>query len=143
MATVDAIKRLHTSMIDTRRAYEKAHEEAKEPALKTLFGDMAALKQKDHDELHRVLSELGETPDEDGSFMTAVHKTVIAVRSAVKGVDRGALSAFASGEKTIVTDYDDALGQDDIRPATVDVLTRQKSALVTKIGDMEVMSRSQ
>ena len=139
MATLDAIKTLHTSMIDTRRAYEKAREETKMPDLKSFFGAMVDLRQKSHDELHEVLTEMGERPDEDGSFMTTVHRAVIGVRSAVTGVDHGSLSAFASGEENILKEYDDALGQNDLRQATSDLLRRQRATLVEKIGEMKAL----
>lgn len=140
MATVDAIKKLHTSMIDTRDGYEKARTEAEEPEVKALFDEMLALRHKHHEQLHRVLTAMGEEPDESGSFMSSVHRTVIAVRSAVKGVDRDALSSFASGEENIVKEYDDALGQDDIHAETTDLLTRQKAALLAKIDQMKAMA---
>ena len=139
MATVDAIKTLHTSMIDTRRAYETARDETQLPELKSLFESMVTLRKTDHDELHNVLAEMGEQPDEDGSFMTKVHRAVIGVRSAIKGVDRDALSAFASGEETIVKEYDDALGQDDLHQATSALLQEQRRTLVEKIAQMRAL----
>ena len=52
MSTVDAIKKLHTSVIDTRRAYETAEVETNDAGLKLFFSSMIALRQKDHDQLH-------------------------------------------------------------------------------------------
>lgn len=140
MATVDAIKTLHTSMIDTRRAYEKAASETKLPELKALFGGMVALRQNDHEQLHRVLTEMGEKPDEDGSFMTTVHRAVIGVRSAITGVDKGSLSAFASGEEKMVKEYDDALSQDDINNETRALLAHQKAVLAERIAQMKALA---
>ena len=140
IATVDAVKTLHTSMIDTRTAYEKAQAEARLPELRALFSSMVALRQKDHDELHRVLTEMGKKPDEDGSFMTAVHRAVIGARSAITGVDRGSLSAFASGEENIIKEYDDALGQSDIGQETAALLDRQKAVLERKIAEMKALA---
>lgn len=140
MATVDAIKTLHTSMIDTRRAYEKAAAETELPELKAFFSEMVALRQKDHEQLHRVLTEMGEKPDEEGSFMTTVHRAVIGTRSAIVGIDKGSLSAFASGEENIVKEYDNALGQSDIYPETTALLEHQKAALVERIAQMKALA---
>lgn len=140
MATVDAIKTLHTSMIDTRRAYEKAAAETELPELKAFFDGMVSLRQKDHEQLHRVLTEMGEQPDEDGSFMTTVHRAVIGARSAIVGIDEGSLSAFASGEDNIVKEYDDALRQSDIHQETATLLERQKAALLEKIAQMKALA---
>ncbi len=142
MALIDAVKTLHTSMLDTRAAYETASAEAEEPNLKSLFDEMVALRYKHHEQLHRVLTAAGEEPDESGSFMSNVHRTVIAVRSAIKGIDRDALSSFASGEENILKQYDEALAQDDIRPETLELLTRQKAALLEKIAEMEALARA-
>ena len=140
MATVDAIKTLHTSMIDTRRAYEKAAAETELPELKAFFGEMVALRQKDHEQLHRVLTEMGEKPDEDGSFMSTVHQAVIGARSAITGVGKGSLSAFAKGEENIVKEYEDALGQSDIHQETTSLLEHQKAALVERISQMKALA---
>ena len=59
---------------------------------------MATLRQKDHTELHRALLAAGETPDENGSFMTTVHETVVSVRAAIIGVSEKTLPAFIGGE---------------------------------------------
>ena len=63
---------------------------------------MVALKEKDHSEIHAGLSKLGEKPDDSGSFMSTVHKTVISVRSAVTGLGSNALSSFVMGEEQII-----------------------------------------
>ena len=56
-----------------------------------------------------MLSAAGLTPDEAGSFMSTVHKTVIGVRSAVVGLDAGSLSSFASGEENNLAKYDESI----------------------------------
>jgi len=74
----DSLKKLHTDLVDNRNGYEEAVNDA-EPPLKALFAEMVALKEKDHAELHGALTRPREKPDEDGSFMSTVHKTVISV----------------------------------------------------------------
>ena len=143
MSTSDAIKKLHTSMIDTRRAYEKAAGETADASLKSFFQSMITLRQTEHDSLHRALTEMGEKPDEDGSFMTTVHRAAIGIRASVTGIDRGALSAFASGEENILQEYDEALSQHDLHPETSELLRRQRSKLVDKIAAMKAMSSGQ
>ena len=53
--TTDALKKLHTAMLDTREGYEVAEKDAETPALKALFGQMIALRGKDHEEIHQAL----------------------------------------------------------------------------------------
>ena len=100
---------------------------------------MVALKEKDHAELHGALTRLGEKPDEDGSFMSTVHKTVISVRAAVTGLGTNALSSFVMGEEQIVDAYDTALKDFASDPEIVATLTRQKATLLTKIAQMRQM----
>ena len=52
--TTDALKKLHTAMLDTREGYEVAEKDAETPALKALFAQMIALRSKDHEEIHQV-----------------------------------------------------------------------------------------
>ena len=134
----ESLKKLHTDLVDNRNGYEEAVKDA-EPPLKAFFAEMAALKEKDHAELHGALSRLGEKPEEDGSFMSTVHKTVISVRAAVTGLGTNALSSFVMGEEQIVDAYDTALKDFASDPEIVATLTRQKATLLTKIEQMKQM----
>ena len=100
---------------------------------------MVALRDRHHEELHTLLRSGGETPDDSGSFMATVHKTVIGVRAAVTGLDKNSLSSFASGEEEIVDQYDKAIAEAK-GGAGEDVLTRQKAELTSKIADMKRMA---
>lgn len=106
--TVDSLKALHTSLVDSRKGYEEAAKDA-EPSLKSFFAEMAALKESDHAGLHQALLKMGEEPDDSGSFMATVHKTVISVRSAVTGLGTNSLPSFVTGEQDIVQQYDEAI----------------------------------
>jgi uncharacterized protein (TIGR02284 family) len=132
----DSLKKLHTSLVDNRKGYEKAVEDA-EPNVKTLFSEMAALKARQHAELHAGLSRLGEKPDDAGSFMATVHKTVIGVRAATTGLGTNSLSSFVMGEKQVVDEYDDAIEECSSDTALVETLTQQKQTLLAKIAEME------
>ena len=134
----DSLKKLHTDLVDNRNGYEEAVKDAELP-LKAFFAEMVALKEKDHAELHGALTRLGEKPDEDGSFMSTVHKTVISVRAAVTGLGTSALSSFVMGEEQIVDAYDTALKDFASDPEIVATLTRQKATLLTKIAQMRQM----
>jgi uncharacterized protein (TIGR02284 family) len=134
----DSLKKLHTDLVDNRNGYEEAVKDAELP-LKAFFAEMVALKEKDHAELHGALTRLGEKPDEDGSLMSTVHKTVISVRAAVTGLGTSALSSFVMGEEQIVDAYDTALKDFASDPEIVATLTRQKATLLTKIAQMRQM----
>ena len=135
----DSLKKLHTALVDSRNGYKQAVKDADTLAIKALFIEMVALKEKDHAELHAGLTNLGEKPDESGSFLSTVHKTVISVRSAVTGLGSNALGSFVMGEEQIVKECDEALKECASDPAITATLNRQKETLLGKISQMKSM----
>ena len=81
---IDQLKSLHTSAVDARNGYQEALEDAKDKGMTPLFRDMIALHQGNAIELARELTKANELPDENGSFMSVVHKTIMNVRSPVQ-----------------------------------------------------------
>ena len=136
----ESLKTLHTALIDAKDGYVEAEKDAENGALKSLFREMIDLHQRAHEDVHALLVEKGEKPDERGSFMSTVHETVIAVRSAVTGLDHGALSSFASGEERIVKTYDDAIKGSSGDTSVIEILNRRRTALLSKIAEMKRLS---
>ena len=139
----DALKTLHTAMLDTREGYEVAERDAETPALKSFFGQMIALRTKDHEAIDRALMQQGEEPDESGSFMATVHKSMARARSLVTGINADALSPFISGEESILEEYENAIREADADNATRDMLVGQREALGSKILEMKAMQASE
>ena len=137
--TLDALKKLHTAMLDTREGYKIAEKDAETPALKSLFRQMIALRSTDHEAIHSTLAGLGEQANDSGSFMATVHKTVTSLRSAVTGLDEDALSPFISGEEKIVEEYDAAINESSADPSIRNLLTAQKLTLQSKIAEMKTL----
>jgi uncharacterized protein (TIGR02284 family) len=137
MSDNHSLAALHTALVDACNGYDEAILDAQKPDLKAIFETMKSLHEKAHAELHGALRSRGLAPDDSGSFMSAVHKTVISVRSAVAGLDDGSLSSFASGEERIVQDYDKAIEDNRDDGSLVSVLERQKAGLQSAIGDMK------
>jgi|SRR5271168_2825408 len=102
------LKKLHTALVDTRAAYELALKDTDDEDVARLCKEMISLRHTDHLELHQSLVLAGEVPDENGSFMSVVHETVVGVRAALSGISKKTLPAFASGEENIVEEYDEA-----------------------------------
>lgn len=137
--TADSLKKLHTSLVDSRKGYEEAAKEAETPSLRLFFAEMAALKESDHAGLHQALLTMGEKSDDSGSFMATVHQTVISVRSAVTGLGTNSLPSFVTGEERIVEQYNDAIRESAADRATVESLNNQKAVLLSKIAEMKNM----
>ncbi len=140
MANNDALKSLHASLIDAEKGYDEAIQDSDVGEMKALFEDMRALHEKAHTDVHALLVAKGEQPDESGSFMAMVHKTVISIRSAVTGLDRSSLVSFASGEEHLVSAYDKAIEENLSDPRAVDKLTEEKTQLVAAIARMKSLT---
>ena len=137
MAGFDELKTLHTALIDARNGYDEAIKDATEAGLRAVFEKVRGLHLKAHEAVHALLRSQGEKPDDSGSFMSTVHETVIGVRSALVGLDRGSLSAFANGEEHTIRKYDDAMAA---VPAAATELRGHKDALEAAVGEMKRMS---
>lgn len=135
--TIDALKTLHTAMLDTCESYEVAERYATTPALKTFFEQMIALRAKDHEEIHLALTRQGKKPKEGMSFMATIHKTMTSARSTITGLDANALSPFIIGEDSIVDEYDKAIAEAAGNAPVSTMLTGQKITLETKIAEMK------
>lgn len=136
----DDLKKLHTAMVDTRSAYEKAEKDAVDANVARVCRDMVMLRRKDHEELHQALIMAGEKPDDDGSFMSVVHETVVGVRAALTGISTKTLPAFISGEENIVELYDQAISEAGSNAATREILQRQRATLTSKIAEMKQLA---
>jgi uncharacterized protein (TIGR02284 family) len=134
---VDHLKSLHTSAIDARNGYQEALKEAEGKGMTPLFRDMIGLHQGNADELARELTKANEIPDDEGSFMTVVHKTIMDVRSLFNGLDESVLPGLIDGEKRNVSKYDDALADSKSAPGVAAVLTTQRDRIAGQIALME------
>jgi uncharacterized protein (TIGR02284 family) len=134
--TLDHLKTLHTSAIDARNGYEEALEDAEGKGMTPLFRDMISLHDNNAAELAGELTKAGETPDDDGSFMSVIHRTIMNVRSLFNGLDGSVLPGLIDGEKRNVDKYDDALKTPGAS-AVAAMLTAQRDKIQQKIALME------
>jgi uncharacterized protein (TIGR02284 family) len=136
MAANDELKSLHTALIDARQGYIEAEADADTADMKALFGRMASLHDDAQEAIHEFLLEMGEKPNDDGSFMGTVHRTVISMRAAVTGLDRNSLSSFASGEERIIKAYDDAIAEQASNVSLRAMLEHHRSNLMRELSEM-------
>lgn len=89
---LDHLKSLHTSAIDARNGYREALKQADGKGTTALFREMMELHERNAAELARALAKDNEAADEEGSFMTVVHETIMDVRAMLPGRKRAAWS---------------------------------------------------
>ena len=137
MSGAEALKSLHTTLIDAEKGYETAIADAQAPEMKALFERLSALHARGHGDVHAMLLARGERPDESGSFLSLVHKTVVNVRSAIKGLDRTSLPSFVDGEERIVHGYDAAIAEAGESDSAGETLRKDRQALLSVIAEMK------
>jgi uncharacterized protein (TIGR02284 family) len=135
---LDALKSLHTTLVDSSIGYNEALSDAEGKGLSPLYREMIELRDKHHAELDAHLRAAGETPDESGSFLSIVHRTIFKVRSVVSELDESVLSGLIDGEKRIAGYYEDAL-RSAPPPTTAATLNQQLAAVRQQIENMQAM----
>jgi uncharacterized protein (TIGR02284 family) len=138
---IDTLASLHTSAIDARNGYREAMKDAEGKGLSPLFSELAGLHEKHAGELAQQLAERGQTPDEDGSFMSVVHKTIMDVRSLFGGLDESVIPGLIDGEQRNVKKYEDVLKEPG-KTAVWDILSRQRAELAAAIDKMTAMKQT-
>lgn len=136
--TINQLKTLHTHAVDARNGYEEALHDAEGHGMTPLFQDMISLHTTNADELSALLARLGQHPDQNGSVMTTIHRTIMAVRSLFGGLDASVVPGLIDGEKRNVSRYADALKAHDmtadIRVVLETQLHRVEAAIVAMEG---------
>jgi uncharacterized protein (TIGR02284 family) len=138
---VEALEELRTSLIDSRNGYEEALEDAQGKGLTPLFGEMIELRANAISELGAAVVKLGGDASSEGSFMSAVHRTVISIRSMLTGLDDTVLPALVDGEHRILEKYDDTL-KEDLLPDIRATVAAQRAQLARKIEQMKAQTAS-
>jgi uncharacterized protein (TIGR02284 family) len=134
---LEHLKSLHTSEIDARNGYEEALADAEGKGFSSLFIDMVGLHENNAQEIGDLLTRLGEPANPDGSFMSAVHRAIVDVRSLFGGLGEGILPGLIDGERRNVEKYDEALKSPALPVAVEQMLTAQRGKIQAGIADME------
>lgn len=133
----DKLAALATALIDSRNGYYEALDDAEGRGLTKLFKEMIAMRTEAIVELEPFVIAVGGNVNEDGSFMSTVHRTVISIRSMLTELDEKILPSLISGEERILAYYDDAIKASATDYPEFAVIQRQRAALVSKISEMQ------
>jgi uncharacterized protein (TIGR02284 family) len=133
----EALKSLHTALVDSRNGYEEALEDAEGKGLTPLFREMIALRTEHADALEQHLRAMGQPVDAKGSFMSSVHRAVISIRSVITGLDESVLPGLIDGEERIVGYYDEAIEESPSASPEHGTLVKQRDVVRQKIAEMK------
>ena len=138
----DHLKSLHTAAIDAKNGYVEALDDAAGNGMTGLFKEMIDLHSAHADELKCALQKLGEEIDDNGAFMTAVHRTIFSIRSLFNGLGKSVLPGLIDGEERNASHYGEALNipgvPDDVRM----ILIAERAHINSAIAKMRVAERS-
>ncbi len=133
---IDHLKSLHTAAIDARNGYTEALEDAKGQGMTPLFAEMIALHTGNAEELAGELLKLDERPDDSGSFMTTLHRTIMSVRAMFHGLGSSVLPGLIDGETRNVKHYDGVLKESGMPAAVTQLLLSERARLLSAIAKM-------
>jgi uncharacterized protein (TIGR02284 family) len=136
---VDQLKSLHTRAIDALHGYGEALAQAEGKGMTPLFKEMIAIHTRNSDELAMDLRGMGEKANDDGSFMSTIHRTIMDIRSLFGGLGESVLPGLIDGEKRNVESYDEILKDLDIPAHLREHLVQQRVRLESAVSDMEAM----
>ena len=134
---VDTLKDLHTSVVDAVHGYDEAVKNAKNAEAIAQFRKLQMLHTNAHQEIDPILRSMGVVPDEAGSYMSTVHRTVIGIRAMVTGLEENSFPSFVSGEKMLLQKYDETLAQPGLKQSDEKVIAAQRAKLAAAVADME------
>lgn len=122
---IHALNRVIEVCKDSEKGFRKAAEDMSAPDYQTMFSDLAAQRAGFAEELHGIISSMGEAPETDGSTRAAMHRAFIDVRMALTGGSEHTVLAEAErGEDIALHTYEDVL-KEALPVGVRDVLLRQ------------------
>ena len=134
---IEALKTLHTRLIDSHDGYEKAKDDAAKSQHKQLFDEMADRRSRNHAQVHQFLVAKSVEPDEDGSFVAAAHRALVDLRSVFSKGDAAVLAEVVRGEESLLEAYDKAIEVCGGNDPEYSFLAEQHSELKSKVEEIK------
>jgi uncharacterized protein (TIGR02284 family) len=138
---IDAMKNLLTRLIDSREGYRESLEHVRSPAIKSIFEEFMARRDRNASEVRAYLTKMGHSADDDGSILAAAHRTFTSLKDSVTGSsDKQTLNEVVRGEKTLLDAYEKALESAGGADPEFAFLSEQHSSLKAAIAQLETRS---
>lgn len=127
---LDKARELKVAMDDALEGYGTMLDKA-EPSFKPTVTTLMEQHRSARDDIEALLRERGAAvaTDEDGSFMGAVHRTVVTLRAIVDDPDSDWIPGIVDGEERNLDKYDEAIAEAAGDPALQAALRRHREAL--------------
>lgn len=128
---ISDFKRLINILNDGKEGYNSASETTEDPELKGLFLNYAVQRGLYADELKaHLLEHGGESENESGGVLGALHRTWIDIKQAFSSKEDSAiLSAIETGEEAAIEKFEEAINDPSTHADHVDLLQRQVTGI--------------
>ncbi len=133
---------LKVALDDALEGYEKMLEKA-DASFKPTVSELIAVHLAARQDIDALLRQRGAAVDPDGSFMGAVHKTVVTLRSVVDDPDSDWIPGILDGEKRNLRKYDAAITEATTESALQASLQRHRGTLHQWIDTLDARRPSQ
>lgn len=101
---------LQVRYTDAANGYEKGVDNA-DAQMRPIFEKLVDLHRKGATEAANILVAHGGEPDQDGSWMSLVHETIMSARGLFGDVDESAISGIIDGEQRLLDQIGTVLSQ--------------------------------
>lgn len=140
---ISDLKGLVSIVNDGKEGYESAAETTDSLELKAIFLKYAAERKAYELELKaHIATHGGESENESGGILGAIHRTWIDIKEALSSKEDAAiLGAIETGEKAAIEKYDSVLKDPKTHADHLDLLNRQRDGIqnaLTEIQSLQV-----
>jgi uncharacterized protein (TIGR02284 family) len=125
-STASVLESLIETVRDSQELFISAAEDVKNPAFKTMFGELAAQRREFAGELQLLVADLGKETHVTSSVGGALHRGWMDIKAALaSGDEHTVLTECERGEDYAVTEYRDALSGAEFSPRMRQVIESQ------------------
>lgn len=136
---IEDLKGLVSIVNDGKEGYKEAAEKVKSLELKAMFMEFSMERSTYEDELKaHILNHGGESSNEDGGVLGALHRTWIDIKEAISSdEDAAILNTIVTGEKAAIAKYDDVLEDYENHEDHYTLLMRQREGIENTLDKIE------
>lgn len=137
------LKGLISIINDGKEGYSSAAETTDNVELKAVFLKYVAERKLYETELKAHLaSHGGQSDDEDGGILGAIHRTWIDIKEALTDKSESALlGAVVTGENAALEKYDGVIKDNQLHEDHLNLLTSQRNGIAEALKEIEVLEQ--
>lgn len=121
---IDVLNGLIETTIDSSEGYREAADDADSSNYRSTFQSRASERAQVASKLQQHVRVLGGTPDDDGTVLASAHRMFVNLRNAISSGDTAVVDEVERGEDHIKAKFEDALKDNEVTPATRDVINQ-------------------